>query len=1474
MPQLTEWIFKFFENLISSLKNALDKAIKNRGRFAQSILSLIRSLPSRLNQASTSLSFTVVVLILFLLLIPIILISTTNYFRSRALLEQQFSLQLSNISAYQSSKLEGDSTTAIQQLENLVNQTALTSTLTTIYDPKSAASDVSQANSALESLLVHSMIPVQIGGEKIFEKLAILESDGRVIGSSDISLLNQNLSNVSGFSDIIGKKQSIAVYNSTPLYTNDLAIFSAFPIAASHGVPALTVIGFSHTVNPLIDLTSAGSFFQDSHAYLLTKGNVLVGVDPAANGLIKVDKAVNYTTQLNSIITKGGGFGSINQNQGGYIVFTKTLPQDQAQLVLEVPQNFVYQQITLLDPYNLLLLTILLIISGVVVYMGTIRIVTPIIQLTNQAKKFAEGDLSQRSKIDRRDEIGLLARSFNTMGDQLTDLYHSLEAKVEERTRQVRIATDIAQTAVDADDMAGLVKLASQLVCEKFGYSYASILLVDDNGRQITLQGTSDPQDKAHLVKNFKLLLADESVISRVINQKEAEIIEISAGSAGGQPGLVQPGTRSEMLVPIASGDQVIGVMDIQTVQPFAFDSNTVTVFQTLTHQIAAGILRMKLFKSAEVNLEEANLLNKTTRQINLAKTEPEVIQTLMDALSKTDYVSALFKVEENYLTVISIKDPRNPSASGTTQGITLPLQKIIPSLTENRQILVENLGKPTDFDNILSFFYRRGCQSAALFAIFEGERLAKILVLGQREEIPFSVAGIKPYVDMVEILGSKIYRTNLLHTNEKKLSDALTTINISKVIFLETNLKNLYSTLHLQISQLFGSELGFMIAILNPKTGLIEMPSVYEGNERIKIDSFPMGEGLTSILLRDHKPIFLVKDIERKAQDLGAKSLGRMPKSWMGVPLICEGSLQGALILQDASREERFKEEDLQLLTTLAPQVAIAIRNAQLLSELQQILETYAQERNLLNSWLNNTPDQIYFKDLQGAYISSSNSYARHLHLNSPEDLVGKSDLQFYGEEYASHALQEEQAFLESKQVPPAKLERVVDEAGQEHWYLITKIPVIDKNGVSIGLLGIQRDITTFKQAEELSARRATQLRTSAEIARDTAGTLKLNELLLKSVNLVRERFGYYHSSIFLIDPTGHYAILRESTGEAGERMKSAGHRLAVGSRSIIGQTSETGKSLVVNDVKADANYYPNPLLPDTQSELAIPLKAGDQILGAIDVQSTQVNAFSEEDIGVLQILADQLAIAVFNANLFARAEESLSQHRLLHQITTSAASKDTTEDVLVSTVEALRNAFFGDRAAIFMLNERQELDLRASTGSQKPSISFTRLPLGKGSIGQAAQEKQALRIDDTLTLKDKLTLDENSRSQLVVPILFSNNLLGVINIESTEIAAFDEEDQEILATLGNNLGAILTSVNLIAQVRRQVERQRLLYDVTGKIRRAVDVSAVLQTSANEIGKALGARRAHIEISVAKTDLSTKPGGPNGNGNGKEQSK
>ena len=141
----------------------------------------------------------------------------------------------------------------------------------------------------------------------------------------------------------------------------------------------------------------------------------------------------------------------------------------------------------------------------------------------------------------------------------------------------------------------------------------------------------------------------------------------------------------------------------------------------------------------------------------------------------------------------------------------------------------------------------------------------------------------------------------------------------------------------------------------------------------------------------------------------------------------------------------------------------------------------------------------------------------------------------------------------------------------------------------------------------------------------------------LNRLVNLIKERFNFYHASIFLLDPLGKFATLRESTGEAGAQLKATGHKLAVGSPSIVGQATGKGQPVVIGDVTQEANYYANPLLPDTRSEMAIPMKIGEQVLGALDVQSTAFNAFSQEDINVLQILANQTAIAIQNEDLFS---------------------------------------------------------------------------------------------------------------------------------------------------------------------------------------------------------------------------------------------
>ncbi len=237
-----------------------------------------------------------------------------------------------------------------------------------------------------------------------------------------------------------------------------------------------------------------------------------------------------------------------------------------------------------------------------------------------------------------------------------------------------------------------------------------------------------------------------------------------------------------------------------------------------------------------------------------------------------------------------------------------------------------------------------------------------------------------------------------------------------------------------------------------------------------------------------------------------------------------------------------------------------------------------------------------------------------------------------------------------------------------------------------------------------EESNRRAVQLESAAEIARDISGSLNLDELLIKAVNLIRERYDFYHAAVFLNDLPSEFAVIREATGEAGVQMKRQGYKMGVGSKSIVGFVTGRGEQLVVNDTAKDATYYANPLLPDTRSEAAFPLKVGERILGAMDVQSTKPFAFSEDNLRSLQILADQMAIAVVNTELFAETQEHLSQHRLLHHITTTVASGTTLEEALESAVNGLQVTLGGDRIMIMLVDrEKNNLKSRHQLGTPK---------------------------------------------------------------------------------------------------------------------------------------------------------------------------
>jgi sigma-B regulation protein RsbU (phosphoserine phosphatase) len=272
---------------------------------------------------------------------------------------------------------------------------------------------------------------------------------------------------------------------------------------------------------------------------------------------------------------------------------------------------------------------------------------------------------------------------------------------------------------------------------------------------------------------------------------------------------------------------------------------------------------------------------------------------------------------------------------------------------------------------------------------------------------------------------------------------------------------------------------------------------------------------------------------------------------------------------------------------------------------------------------------------------------------------------------------------------------------------------------------------------------------------------------------------------------------------------------------------------------------------LPDTRAEAGIPIKIGDRILGVLDIQSTIPFAFGPENIRTLQTLADQLAIAFNNSELFAETQEHLSQHRLLYHITTSAASGTTLEEALSSSVKGLQVTLGGDRVLIMLSDrERKNLLVKAWVG-YSDEVADIVTPFGSGVTGWVATHKKTLRIGDVTQDTRYLEISPNTRSEMAVPLIFRNDVLGVLNVESEQLNAYNDSDEEMLGTMAGSLAAVIANARLVEQIRKQAERERMLYEVSSKIRRSTDIQTILKTTTREISRFTGAKRAQIEIGI-----------------------
>lgn len=900
-------------------------------------------------------------------------------------------------------------------------------------------------------------------------------------------------------------------------------------------------------------------------------------------------------------------------------------------------------------------------------------------------------------------------------------LQESLEQQVEERTRQMRTAGDAAQNITSAPSLKEVLHRTVSLIIERFGYYHAGIYLLDEEGVNAVLSAAAGQSADELIAQSPRLRIESTSIVSWVSTRRQVYVASDVAADEQYLKTDLLPDTRSEAAIPMIAGERLLGVLDVQSREANAFDEDALLTLQILVHQTTAAIQNLRLVESAQVNLQSVSEVYRYGYMIAQANTETDVYTATRRAVQETPFDVILLIAEENGLQVATstVKEPLPEWIN--LQPITLE-EFFTPGIIINHVEQLFGLAGP-----VLRVLKQAKFQHVALLPVHRGGRLKAILAVGSKDNQPILPMAVQPYASMAELAISSLERIRGELAVESRLNELEAITITSRALSAVNTLDALFSVLHEHVRKNMG-DISFLIALYEPDTNSINVPYMYEnapGGTRTSVASFPLGEGLTSILIRTKQPLMLVEDTEKRAAALGAKATGKPAKSWLGTPLIISNDVIGAIIVQDTERENVFDESDLRFLTTLSAQVAGTIYNIRLVNETRE---------------------------------------------------------------------------------------------------------------------------------------RAVQLQTAAEIARDISGSLDIGELLAKAVTLIRERFFFYHASIFLTDSTGEYAVVREATGESGAQMKRAGHKLKVGSKSVVGYVTGSGEHLVINDTGRDATYYPNPLLPETRSEAAIPLKIGQRVLGALDVQSNEAYAFSPENINVLRILADQLAVAVINSELFAETQEHLSQHRLLHHVTTAAASGTTLGEALNSAAQGLQVTLGGDRVAILLADRDKKVLKIEATAGYSEEVKKIEVPFGEGISGWVAVHQQPQRVNDVASDLRYIQIGSNVRSELAIPLSYRGELLGVLDVESDQPGAYSENDEELLGTLGGSLAAIIANARLLEQIRHQVDRERLLYEVTSKIRRSTNMQTIISTTASELSRALGARRTQITIDAGSgTDSASK---------------
>ncbi len=764
--------------------------------------------------------------------------------------------------------------------------------------------------------------------------------------------------------------------------------------------------------------------------------------------------------------------------------------------------------------------------------------------------------------------------------------------ETETRAKEVSVLNEVGQALASTLNLEQITQITYNGISRLFDARNFYIAFYDRQNNEIIFPQNISESEVDRAITRIPL---GQGITSHMIRTRESVLIKDGSDKWMLERGETPVGEPAQSFagVPLIANEKVLGVIAIQDyVNQNKYDDQDLQLLTSFASQTAIAIENAQLFEetaSSQATLSEA---------LRIARIGYFEVEVVSQNISITDELFAILN------TTAEIEGGHQFPARDVLKKFVSPDDYTAAIKAYEKAIKTGKLGQEVSIE---ARYLTRDGRVIWVSTTYKAE-------LDEKGRV-YKVAGSSQ--DITE------RKTNEL------IQSAIT--EISDATLTESSIQGLIKSIHNAIRILVPAK-NFYVALYDAQNDWMTFPYYVDEHDQ-PMPSQKLGRGLTSYVIRTGKALRTTPEIYSELVASGeVVGGGTASVDWLGVPLRSETAIRGVMAIQSYDPSVRVTPQHQNILTVLATQVAASIER---LLAREALSKSEADLRALFSSM----QDVVIVYDKDGRYVRIAPTNPSLL-FRPPQDMVGKLLHEVLPEDLHEQFMTTIQRVLAGEENVNTEYPLILE--GKQFWFDASVSKLTDDQ-----VFWVARDISERKHSEEALQRRNRYLAISAEVGKLVTSTLDLNKIFTETVSQVKEGFGLYFAAMYSIEETGFNAGLRGATGEAGEQMLASKHSVGVGSQTVVGLVAESGTAKLIEDVYNEPLYRPNPLLPDTRSEVAIPLRIGSRIVAVLDLHSNQQSAFTEDDISVLQLLSDQVAVAIDNARSYELSQQLIKDLR-----------------------------------------------------------------------------------------------------------------------------------------------------------------------------------------------------------------------------------